>query len=351
MRLKAVPENPIEWLLDRLGVLPYPLADTMLAMLLSRTVVTGSGVGVFEALADGPRTPAEVAARCGTDPGATAKLLFALAGARYLREQDGRYGLTAMARRWMLPSAPHSLHDAILHRKLDTALMEHAETYLRTGIPTDFHTKLTPEEWAVYQRGQRAHALWSAAEVARRVPVPRGARTLLDIGGAHGHYAAALCRRHPGLHATILDLPDAVAQSREIAAEEGLADRLAYRSGDALTDDLGEAAWDVVFLGNLVHHFDDAANRALQARIARALAPGGTVAVLEIMRSSSAERAGQVGALTDFFFAVTSAGGTWSYEEIAAWQEAAGLAPWRPIRLRRVPGYGMQAARKRPRTV
>jgi SAM-dependent methyltransferase len=310
-------------------------------------VVTGSRVGVFAALADEPRTAEEVAARCGTEPRATGKLLFALAGARYLREEGGRYALTPMARRWMVPSAPHALHDAVLHRQLDGALMEHAEAFLRTGIPTDFHTKLTPEQWKVYQRGQRAHALWSASEVARRVPVPPGARTLLDIGGAHGHYAAALCRRHPALRATVLDLPEAVAQSREIAAQEDLGDRLAHRAGDALTSDLGEAAWDVVFLGNLVHHFDDGANRALQARIARALTPGGTVTVLEIMRSASAERAGQIGALTDFFFAVTSAGGTWSPEEIAAWQASAGLLPQRPIRLRRVPGYGMQAARKR----
>jgi hypothetical protein len=347
LRLRAVAENPIEWVLDRLGVLPHPLADTMLAMLLSRTVVTATGVGIFEALADGPRPPEEVAARCGTDPRATAKLLFALAGARYLQEEGGRYALAPVARRWMLAEAPRSLRDAVLHRKLDTALMEHAETFLRTGIPTDFHGRLSPEEWKVYQRGQRAHALWSAPEVARRVPVPRGARTLLDIGGSHGHYAAALCRRHPGLRATILDLPAAVTQSREMAAQEGMGDRLAYRAGDALREDLGEGVWDVVFLGNLVHHFDDATNRALHARIARALAPGGTVTVLEIMRGLSPEKAGQVGALTDFFFAVTSAGGTWSYQEIADWQRAAGLAPLPPIRLRRVPGYGMQAARKR----
>ena len=351
MRLRAVAENPIEWALDRLGLLPRPLADTIVAMLLSRTVLTGTKLGVFQALADGAKTAEEVAARCGTHPRATGKLLFALAGARYLEEEDGRYGLTPMARRWMLPSAPRSLQDAILHRQLDTALMEHAETFLRTGVPTDFHTKLTPEEWKVYQRGQRAHALWSAPEVARRVPVPRGARTLLDIGGSHGHYAAALCRRHPGLQATILDLPEAVAQAEPIAAQEGLGDRLVYRSGDALRADLGEAAWDAVFLGNLVHHFDDVMNRALFARIARALRPGGTVTVLEVMRSPTAKKAGQIGALSDFFFAVTSAGGTWSYAEIASWEQAAGLTPLRPIRLRWVPGYGMQAARKRPGTV
>jgi 2-polyprenyl-3-methyl-5-hydroxy-6-metoxy-1,4-benzoquinol methylase len=345
MRLRAVAGNPVEWILDRLGLLPRPLMDTAVAMMLSRTVVSAARLGVFQALAGGPLSAAEVAARCGTEARATAKLLFALAGARYVEEREGRYALSPMARRWMLPEAPGSVHDAVLHRTLDTKLMEHAEGFLRTGIPTDFHDTLTREEWEVYQRGQRAHAVWSAREVARRVPVPRGATTLLDVGGAHGHYAAALCRRHPALRATVLDLPGAIEEGRALAAREGLGERLVHRAGDALTADLGEGAWDVVFLGNLVHHFDDAQNRALTARIARALRTGGTMAILEIVRSRSARRAGQVGALTDFFFAVTSAGGTWSFEEMASWQAGAGLRPFRPIRLRRVPGYGVQAAR------
>lgn len=346
MRLRAVAGSPVEWVLDRLGLLPRPLMDTAVAMLLSRTVVTGSRLGVFEALSAGPLAADDVAARCGMDARATGKLLFALSGCRYLEERGGRYALTPMARKWMLPGAPGSVHDAVLHRKLDAKLMEHAEEFLRTGVPTDFHRKLTADEWEVYQRGQRSHAVWSAPEVARRVPVPRRARTLLDIGGAHGHYAAALCRRHPGLLATILDLPEAVEQGRVLLAEEGLGDRVVHRAGDALTADLGTDAWDVVFVGNLVHHFDDAGNRALAARIARALRPGGTFSVLEIIRSPSGKKAGQVGALTDFFFAVTSAAGTWSYGEIASWQRAAGLLPLRPIRLRLVPGYGIQAARK-----
>jgi SAM-dependent methyltransferase len=347
LRLKAVADHPLEWVLDRLGRLPRPLVDTMVAMLLSRAVVSATRIGVFEALQDGPLSTEEVAVRCGTEPRATGKLLFALAGAGYVRGEDGRHALTRMSRTWMPPSAPRSLHDAILHRTLDTKLMEHAEEFLRTGLPTDYHAKLAPEEWQVYQRGQRAHAVWSAPEVARRVPVPRGAGTLLDIGGAHGHYAAALCRRHPGLRATLLDLPEAIEPARAIVAREGLGDRLVHRAGDARHADLGEAAWDAVFVGNLVHHFDETANRALHARIARALRPGGTVAVLEIMRAPSAGEAGQIGALADFFFAVTSAAGTWSYEEIASWQQAAGLSPLRPIRLRQVPGYGIQAARKR----
>lgn len=330
----------------RLVVAPTPLADTMVALLLARAVMAGTSLGVFDALASGPLTAGEVAARCGADAGATDKLLFALAGARYLRRRGGRYSLAPVARKWLLADAPQSLRDAVLQRYLDARLLEHAEEFLRTGRPTDFHAKMTPAEWDVYQRGQRAHAVYSAPEVARRTPAPRDPRAMLDIGGAHGHYSVALCRRHPALRSTVLDLPAAVGQAAPLLAREGMGDRVAHRAGDALTDDLGSESYDLVFVGNLVHHFDESANRDLMRRAALALRPGGFCVILEIVRAGTPEEAGQVGALTDFFFAVTSAAGTWSFDEMADWQRAAGLKPRRPIRLRYTPGYGLQAARK-----
>ena len=81
----------------------------------------------------------------------------------------------------------------------------------------------------------RSLASTLAREAVLRTPVPRGARAMLDIGGSHGFFAVALCRRHPGLRAEILDLPEAVAQAAPILAREGLGDRVVHRIGDART--------------------------------------------------------------------------------------------------------------------
>ena len=56
MKLGAIPQNPIERIGKALGLLPEPLLDTHIAMLLARAVMEGSRLGVFEALADGPLT-------------------------------------------------------------------------------------------------------------------------------------------------------------------------------------------------------------------------------------------------------------------------------------------------------
>jgi hypothetical protein len=175
MRLTTVPGNLVEWILLKFNLGPTPLADTFIALLLARSIMTATKMGIFEALENGPLSADEIARRCNTDLRATEKLLFALAGAKYLKHRKGEYSLASVARRWMLQSSPHSIRDATLHRYLDARLMEHADEFLQTGIPTDFHQKLSPAEWEIYQRGQRSHALYSAREVAARAPVPANA--------------------------------------------------------------------------------------------------------------------------------------------------------------------------------
>src|SRR5579872_4942679 len=116
MRLGAVAENLLERLMLALGVVPTPVLDTMVALLLSRTVMAGTRLGIFEALEPGALPAEQVAAVCGTDVRATEKLLFALAGAGYLRADGPCYQLAPMARRWLLASSSRSMRDAVLQR-------------------------------------------------------------------------------------------------------------------------------------------------------------------------------------------------------------------------------------------
>lgn len=222
--------------------------------------------------------------------------------------------------------------------------LEHAEDYVRTGEPIELHAMTDDGQWDLYQRGMRAIANAFAGEAVRRMPVPRRARDMLDIGGSHGYYSVALCRRHEGLRSVVLDLPQAVEHAAPLLAAEGMGDRVVHRAGDALADDLGVEAFDLVLIAQVVHHFTEAQNRELAAKVARALRPGGVYAVLEELRPRSAKDAGQIGALLEFYFAFTSRSGTWAVEEIAEWQRGAGLEPRRPIRLRTAPGIGIQAA-------
>jgi SAM-dependent methyltransferase len=303
-------------------------------------------LGVFDVLAERPHTASAAAQELEVNDTALEKLLNLLVATGYLRRDGSHYGLTRLARKWMIRDAPASIRDNILLRFLEWQAIEGAEEYVRTGTALDAHRLIEGEQWGVYQRGMRSLARLSAAEVTRRTRFPRGARTMLDIGGAHGAYSVAFCRRHPQLKATILDLPQALEATAPILAEEKLGERLVSWSGNALTEDLGRDQWDFIFVGHLVHHFERAANQDLIRRAADALRPYGVLAILDVLRSTATERVSASGAMLDLFFAVTSNSGTWSYQELADWIKNAGLTPGPAVHLRTAPGVSVVTGTK-----
>lgn len=154
----------------------------------------------------------------------------------------------------------------------------------------------------------------------------------------------ALCRRHQDLRATVLDLPQAIEHAAPLLAAEGMGDRVVHRTSDALLDELGTGAYDIILVAQLLHHLDHIASRALVACAARALRPGGCLLILEAPRG---DQGGQFGGLLNLYFAFTSRASTWSTKQLAAWQLGAGLVPRRPIRLCTLPHFAIQPAFKR----
>ena len=333
MRYGIIAEGPIERIGLASGQVPTPMLEPYGAG-FARTLMVATKLGVFEALADGPISAAVVAERCGIDGRATEKVMNLLVGMRYLRRSgDGTYRLTKLSRTWLLEDAPRSVRDMVLMKFLEWEWIEGLEAFLRSGEPLDVHSSMSADEWRLYQRGMRAQAGLLGQWLARRLPMPPNATTMLDIGGSHGFLSVALCRRHPALRSVVLDLPEAVEQAAPLLAAEGMGDRVVHRAGDALTEDLGSEQYDLILAFSLVHHFDAETNRALAARCARALRPGGIFVIGDQMRPDSPSRASAQDLFFDLYFALTSRSGLWSSDEMAQWQRAVGLEPRKPMRL------------------
>lgn len=346
MKLTSVPENLLERLALWLKIAPTPVSDTMLGFMLARTVMVAVKLGIFEALADQPQTTAQVAVQCATNARATQTLLDTLVQLGYVQLSDNQYVLTSLARKWMLKDSKVPLRDKILLQFLEWEFVEHYEDYLRTGQPINYHDGMDDGQWEVYQKGMRSMAGISAEEVSKRTPVPEGATSMLDIGGAHGQYSVGLCQRYPQLHATILELPQAIKHVQPFLADEDADGRVKHKAGNALTDDLGEDKWDLVFISSVVHHFNGEDNVMLAQRVARALRPGGCYVVQDLIRIDKPKAGDHLGGLLNMYFAATSQAGTYSEAEIHQWQKQAGLTPQRSIWLRSIPRHAQIVAKK-----
>jgi SAM-dependent methyltransferase len=347
MKFKLQAENPLEWIAARLNLIPKPLVDTQIAFNAARAIMAAAELGVYEALGRDAKTPEAVAAACGTHPRATRQLLDCLVSLGYLRWSGGRYSLAPRYRKWLLKDSASNLIGKLRFQIFEWDWMGKLEDYVRTGRHLELHTEATPKEaWALYMEGMRDLSVNVAKELAGKIPLPAGATASLDIGGSHGLFSIELCRRHKGLSATVLELPEAIDAASAIARLNDDTGRVRYVAGDALADELGSSKYDLAMINNVVHHFSADQARTLAAKVARALKPGGIYAIGEFIRAEGPREGDVAAATSGLYFSLTSASGTWSEGEMRGWQIAAGLQAEKPVTPMGLPGWKMLIARK-----
>jgi SAM-dependent methyltransferase len=328
---------------------PEPFEDAFTGLITARALSTAALLGVFDALAQREDDPPGLAARLGLDPLGSEVLAGALMALGYLeRTGEGKLRNAPVAHRLLVGSSAESIATFVgpqgdLHWEVLGLLPE----AVREGRAYAMHEeRRDPERWRAYIRGLFEISRGEHDDNAALVPV-EAPRQLVDVAGGHGAFAMAMCRRHPELSATVLDLPPAAAVGREIVAEEGFVERVAFREGDVFELGLGEGL-DVVSAFNLVHHLPEQRDREL-VRIARAaLRPGGFLVIGDSERPQPDEPVSQHGALSSLLFYAWSHGRNFSRHEIAAWLEEAGFddvevhrnerSPWRVVVIGRVPG-------------
>jgi O-methyltransferase domain len=345
MQYGAIPTSLVERIALSSGLVPIPVLDTLVAMLKARAVMAGVSLGIFEGLALESHTSASLAAALKLDADCLDMLLRTLAFCGYLELTGDRFSLSALGRRSMVDGAPRDLTGFVHWNYTQWQFAEHLEALIRTGEGIDFHRTLTdPIAWGHYQKAMLETARFDAPILAKRVPVRKGATRLLDLAGSHGLLGAAICRRHPPMRSSVIDLPAAVAHARELAAREGLGELVEHREGDLTRDDLG-SGWDVALLSSILHHFVPSQIVEIVGRVHRAVAEHGTVAIWERERPRRAAAPSE-GDGVALFFRLTSTAGAYSGEEYAAWLLHAGFRAIKIVRPRLSPGNVLVHARR-----
>ena len=337
MRVAAKADNPLERAALAAGQVPEPLFEAYVALMMARSIIAGTELGLFDALAETPDDAAGLARRLELDAPGVDVLLLALHAQGYLDVDGARYRPSSRTRRTLLPGGRQSTR-AWMHFSTDMwdAFTE-LEAKVRGDAPQDIHDKPADDPyWERYMRGLFELSKLTRGDVARAIGAP-APRRLLDIAGGHAGFAMALCDRHAGLHATVADLEGAARIGRAIVEEEGYADRIAFRVGDVFEGDL-DGPYDLATAFSIVHHFSPERNVALLRRARSALRVGGRMAVFELERPAGEDRGTQLGTLTGVLFYLTSGGRTYTGEEIAGFFTEAGFVDVRVKQLLRAPG-------------
>jgi SAM-dependent methyltransferase len=305
---------------------PDPFLDTFTGLVAARAVTTAVMLGVFDALHEAPATPDELAERLGLDPLGAETLLAALAALGYVEADGTRTRNTEVSERLLAASSPESIATFIGHQgDLHWQVLAHLPEAIRDGRVYAMHEERheDAERWEAYIRGlfeiSRPEHDTNAALVEVESPT-----RLIDVAGGHGGFAMAMCRRHPGLRATVLDLAPSAAVGRKIVAEQGFSDRVDFREGDVFELGLGENL-DVVSIFNLIHHLPEERDRELIRMARAALRPGGALVIGDSARPEPGGEMSAHGAVSSLLFYAWSHSRNFSPSEVSGWMEEAGF--------------------------
>ena len=309
--------------------------DIMQGFVASQVLMALVEMRLLHRLAEGPATPATLAAGCGAPAARIAVLVQAGAALGLLRRR--RDGSFALGRRGAAFLGVPGLEEMVRHHRVlyadlaDPAAFFRGETdpelarfwpyVFGAGAATD------PEAAARYSRLMADSQTLVAEETLAQVPLA-GITHLMDVGGGTGAFLRAVRARAPVIRLTLFDLPAVVAAAALPADVE--------RVGGSFRDDPLPVGADAISLIRVLYDHADPTVAALLAAVHAALPPGGRLILSEPM-SGGAKPDPQ----TDVYFSVYTlamqTGRTRSADEIAGLLTDAGFvsirkySPQRPF--------------------
>lgn len=270
---------------DVMAAAQMQLTKTLIGPWIAQACYAVCELGVPDLLADGPRTVAELAAKCGADRKALARILAALAAADLLRETaPGTFGNTP-ASELLMTGTPVSRRANVLMngREVFRSFGEILHT-ARTGQPAFDHVYGTPF-YTYLDAHPEIDRAFGFAQGNLGVPAAlgtcdlAGAGTVADLGGGNGRLLGHLLTEHPGLRGILVERAEMIAQASEYLAGLGVLDRAELVEGSFF--DTAPPGADVYILSRCLHNWDDDGAAAILRTVRQAASPDARLLVFE----------------------------------------------------------------------
>ena len=223
-----------------------------------------------------------VAEALGGEARSVAMLLKALCAMQLIVKEAGRYRNSQAAGEFLVKGTPRYIGYMILHHQQLMDSWLRLDEAVLSGRPVRERASVTDESWRQnFLMGMFNNAMAMAPQVVAALDFAQ-CRRLLDLGGGPGTYAIHFCRAYAQLEAVVFDLPTTRPFALQTIARFDLSERVAFQGGDYHVDPL-PAPFDAVWLSHILHGEGEAACRALIAKAAAVLEPGGTFVVHEFI--------------------------------------------------------------------
>jgi len=291
------------------------LLDVVRSFQTACVLAAGVALDVFSSLHEKPTTARGLASRLGTDLRATTILLDALAALGFLAKQAERYTVPEDMARFLSEQSAENVLPMARHQANCLRRWAELPVVARTGKRPETSPSIrgAAADQADFIGAMHNISKPIAAEVIEHLH-PLKFRHLLDVGGGPGTWTIEFLHVVPKARATLFDLPPVTVMARARFVEAGLADRVTLVGGDFCTDDLPAGA-DLAWLGAICHQNSREQNRALFAKVHKALADDGAVVIRDVVMDPSRTSPASGALFAVNMLTATEAGGTYTFDE------------------------------------
>ncbi|ESQ16371.1 MAG: hypothetical protein N838_06080 [Thiohalocapsa sp. PB-PSB1] len=318
------------------------LFDITAGFVYSQILYACVELDVFDKLADGPRSAAELAGSMGMSEVAAERLLRAAVAIDLLQRRAGdRFGLGRHG--VAMPGNPGIAamvkHHRMLYQDLadPVALFRGEIEQTELGRYWSYAGSLDPaadgdDRVAEYSTLMSASTGFVAEDTLDAYSL-RKHKCLMDVGGGEGRFLIQAGERWPHLELMLFDLPAVSERAARTLEQAGLGERARAIGGNLKADPLPKGADIISLVRVILDHNDDGAMVILRA-VRAALPDGGTLLITEPMSETpGAESVGD--AYFGLYLLAMGSGRTRPPRELKAMLTQAGFEQIRLLHTRR----------------
>jgi hypothetical protein len=255
----------------------------------TQLIYVAAMLGIADLLKDGPKSSDELANRVGVHPHNLYRVLRALASLGIFAESShGRFELTPQAEP-LQTGVPGSLHPYAIRVGGEWMWGPWGQLLhsVRTGETAFDHVfdmgffeylSRNPQAGEVFNETMTISTEGGSAAVLAAYDFS-GIATVVDVGGGHGSFIAAILKANPPLRGVLFELPHVAEGARRVIEAEGVADRCEIVAGDFF--EAVPSGGDAYVLKIIIHDWNNEHAEAILQNCRHAMTNNGRLLLVE----------------------------------------------------------------------
>lgn len=302
---------------------PQPIFDTATGFMRAKHLFVAAELGIFEALANGSKSLADLARDLKLPPRTTRIIVDAVTALGFLHREGDAYHNGEVAQAYLSGQGPQDMRSFTrFWNRLSYRRWLTLEDSVRLGRGVSGEFNFTPSEQQIFSEGVEAFSSGQASALPERYDFS-GQRRVLDLGGGTGSFVRTITQRYPHLESTLFELPAAASVARQKVRGTALANRVAIVEGDFLSDSI-PAGHDAILVANVVHVLSAEQNRTLFRRVREAVSPKARFLLVDMWTNPTHTDPLFAALMAGEFLVVGGNGDVYSVEEGRVWLEQTG---------------------------